>query len=29
MKEKDIWQFGELLQHTDLKDFTPDLGVLL
>ncbi|MCG8398746.1 nucleotidyltransferase-like protein [Bacillus atrophaeus] len=29
MKEKDIWQYGELLQHADLKDFTPDLGVLL
>lgn len=29
MKEKDIWQFGELLQHHDLKHFTQDLGVML
>ncbi|MCI3987959.1 hypothetical protein MMJ63_26430, partial [Bacillus vallismortis] len=27
MKVKDIWQFGELLQHPDLKHFTQDLGV--
>ncbi|MDR4229446.1 hypothetical protein FO507_19125 [Bacillus mojavensis] len=29
MKEKDIWQFSELLQHPDLIHFTQDLGVML
>ncbi|KXZ16775.1 hypothetical protein AXI59_18620 [Bacillus nakamurai] len=29
MKDKELWQFGELLQHPDLLHFTQDLGVML
>ncbi|WGD67267.2 nucleotidyltransferase-like protein [Bacillus velezensis] len=29
MKEKEMWQFGELLQHPELVHFTQDLGVML
>ncbi|MCY7480607.1 nucleotidyltransferase-like protein [Bacillus safensis] len=29
MEQKDIWLFGELLAHPDLKYFTPDLSVMI
>ncbi|SIT87009.1 Nucleotidyltransferase-like [Bacillus altitudinis] len=29
MEQQDIWLFGELLAHPDLKHFTPDLSVMI
>ena len=29
MEQQDIWLFGELLAHPDLKYFTPDLSVMI
>ena len=28
-ERKEMWQFGELLQHPELLHFTQDLGVML